>query len=111
MSYTNWLRDLAKLPAEAQFCLMDVDEQISSGDHVLKFKITEAKGKDPVEGNKGREEDVCRPRMYFGYGDTDMMSDSGGRLRSSPRSLTASSSSWAACAKHRHERGPSATSA
>ena len=80
MSYTNWLRDLAKLSAEAQFCLMDVDEQISSGDHVLKFKITEAKGKDPVEGNKGREEDVCRPRMYFGYGDTDMMSDSGGRL-------------------------------
>ena len=80
MSYTNWLRDLAKLPAEAQFCLMDVDEQISSGDHVLKFKITEAKGKDPVEGNKGREEDVCRPRMYFGYGDTDMMSDGGGRL-------------------------------
>ena len=80
MSYTNWLRDLAKLPAEAQFCLMDVDEQISSGDHVLKFKITEAKGKDPVEGYKGREEDVCRPRMYFGYGDTDMMSDGGGRL-------------------------------
>lgn len=74
MSYTNWLRDLAKLPAEAQFCLMDVDEQISSGDHVLKFKITEAKGKDPVEGY------VCRPRMYFGYGDTDMMSDGGGRL-------------------------------
>ncbi len=69
MSYTEWIKELAKLPKTAEFCLTDVTERISAGDVVLNFAIKEAKGTD-IAANTGRRRlktvEVCRPRMYVG---------------------------------------------
>ncbi len=81
MSYTEWLRELAKLPKSAEFCLTDVSERISSGDKVVNFLITEAKGQDIDDSRRrGQTKEVCRPRIYFGIGDVDMSADDGERI-------------------------------
>jgi len=81
MSYTEWLRELSKLPKTAEFCLTDVTERISTGNKVLNFVITEAKGSDVDDAKRrGQTKEVCRPRMYLGIGDVDMSDPSGGRI-------------------------------
>lgn len=65
MSYTEWLKNLGKLPKTAEFCMTDVTERISSGDHVINFLITEAKGQDiDPSSRRGVKRDVCRPRLF-----------------------------------------------
>ncbi len=65
MSYTEWLRELSKLPKTAEFCLTDVSERISAGTRVINFLITEAKGNDLDDTRRrGQTKEVCRPRMY-----------------------------------------------
>ena len=63
MSYTDWLRELSKLPKTAEFCLTDVSERISAGNRVINFVITEAKGQDGTS-RRGQTKEVCRPRMF-----------------------------------------------
>ncbi len=72
MSYTEWLKGMAKLPKSAEFCLTDVTERISSGTTVINFLITEALG-DDIDPNsrRGGTSKVCRPRMYLYCGDSE----------------------------------------
>jgi hypothetical protein len=80
-SYTEWLRDLEKLPKTAEFCMMDVTERISAGDRMINFLVTEAKGQDIVpNGRRGQKHDVCRPRLYLGMDRIDMADTNGGRI-------------------------------
>ena len=68
MNYNEWLRALAKLPKSAEFCLADVTERISSGNHVINFLITEAKGSDlDTTSRRGQKKDICRARTYITY--------------------------------------------
>lgn len=84
MNYNEWLRELAKLPKSAEFCLADVTERISSGASVLNFLITEAVGEDnDGESRRGRTKPVCRPRIYIGRDGAepiDMANPTGGRI-------------------------------
>jgi hypothetical protein len=68
VNYNEWLRALAKLPKSAEFCLADVTERISSGNHVINFLITEAKGSDlDMTSRRGQKKEICRARTYVGY--------------------------------------------
>jgi hypothetical protein len=65
LSYTEWLKNLEKLPKTAEFCLADITEQISAGGKTLNFRITEALGEDlDPNGRRGQKKKVCRPRIY-----------------------------------------------
>jgi len=68
VNYAEWLRALAQLPKSAEFCLADVTERISSGNHVINFLITEAKGSDlDTTLRRGQKKEVCRARTYVTY--------------------------------------------
>ena len=82
-AYSEWLKELENLAKEAEFCLTDITENISSGNHVVNFLITEAVGHDPdMVSRRGRINEVCRPRIYIGLDKIDLTDPNGGRCRS-----------------------------
>ena len=79
-AYSEWLKELENLAKEAEFCLTDITENISSGNHVVNFLITEAVGHDPdMVSRRGRINEVCRPRIYIGLDKIDLTDPNGGR--------------------------------
>jgi hypothetical protein len=61
--YNDWLKDMAKLSKEAEFCLVDVTERISAGDKTIEFLITEDEGYDRIGHRRGQN--TFRTRIYL----------------------------------------------
>ena len=79
-AYSEWLKELETMAKEAEFCLTDITENISSGNHVVSFLITEAVGHDSdMVSRRGRINEVCRPRIYIGLDKIDLTDPNGGR--------------------------------
>jgi hypothetical protein len=61
--YNDWLKAMAILSKEAEFCLVDVTERISAGDKTIEFLITEDEGYDRVGHRRGQN--TFRTRVYL----------------------------------------------
>jgi hypothetical protein len=61
--YNDWLKNMARLSKEAEFCLVDVTERISAGDKTIEFLITEDEGYDRVGHRRGQN--TFRTRVYL----------------------------------------------
>ena len=61
--YTDWLKAMAGLSKEAEFCLVDVTERISAGEKTIEFLITEDEGYDRVGHRRGQN--TFRTRVYL----------------------------------------------
>ncbi len=69
MNYNEWLKAMAGLSAEAEFCLLDVTEHVSAGDKTIEFLITEDEGYERISRRSGRN--TYRTRLYLSCSAVD----------------------------------------
>jgi hypothetical protein len=63
MNYNEFVKVLGDLYHDAEFCLMDVTERISSGDKTIEFLITEDEGYERISRRSGKN--TFRTRVYL----------------------------------------------